>query len=303
MANTDKSTDETLTGKTLWHNSLQSFWAVRGQAGYITFLTILLPQVLYTFVLDHESMTVVDNLRSQAEQWANVQAATSADLRVLLRLVTPFFAEALVWFLGAGLLELIGVFTLIVCLTDYYQAKPSEGIWRLLWQGTGYAIPVGLISLLIFGFLFIGSQIVFPPLMLLVIPALMAPVLIVIEKAGPLKAIGRALKFAYARQYSGGLFPVIMQVFSIAGSLYLATLGVILLGDFISNADILADWRNQLWLPLSTILPYSSVFAAIQLLQLVVSSLLVWYFAAASVSLYMLLDAEHRRLPRDGILI
>lgn len=303
MTESEKSSEDVVTGKTLWHNSLQSFWAVRKQAGYIIFFTILLPQVLYTFAFDHVGMGLVEQIRNQTDAWLQPGAAGPADLRVLLQLVTPVFKAAITGLLSTGILEVIGMFALIVCLVNYYQARPEGRVGGLLWSGLRFGVPAGLVWILIGTFMFVATQVIFPPLVLLVIPILMAPALMVIERIGPLKAISRSVKFHYAQNYQGGRFVVIMQVFSIAGSIYLAVVALDLLSDFLLNADTYLQLPRTLWQPFTTWVPYSAIFAGVQLLELIVSALLIWYFAAASVSLYMLLDAQHRRLPNGGFLV
>ncbi len=299
MSENNTAAENTVSGKTLWHNSLQSFWAIRKQAGYIIFLTILLPQLLCTLLLDHSSMNIVDQLRAYVEQ----AASTNTDIRVLLQQVTPFFSSALSWSVGMLVLEISGAFALMICLLHYYEAQPSPGIGALIWAGFRLGMPAGLFLLVMIFMAALSTQVVFPPLILLVVPALMAPVLMAAERAGPLRALARALRFNYARQVRGGLFVVAMQVYSIAGSLYLATLGCIFAVSFIQTADLQLGISGRAWQPFTMLLPYGPMFALGQILELVLSSVLIWYFAAASVSLYALINTQERRLPNSGFLV
>lgn len=279
---------------TFWAKVAQTLKVIYKECLVLCVLGIVMPKLALEFTFGRYSHDIFMQLRG-FEGNSDFLSVFS----FLSKFLLPYFSSTL----GFGLLCVIIYFSIIHIADDYYRGQPLPKISRALWRGLKSTVPKGIIAILLFSMGLLTSQIVFPPLVLFLLPGFMIPVLLVVHKKTTLLASFReAMSMSYGRRFPGGFWALMFKVMSIAAFFYFA----VLLAFYGSEKLLVLD--NYLPIPrgfFSTPLregwPFTYAFLSAAIFKSLLLPLITTLLAVVTTSFYYWIIAHQSPLPPQGI--
>jgi len=267
--------------------TLNSLIGLIPQGFYILLLTHILPIVLGSYWLDVSVQQASENLETIANQFTANSGRESVAFRVILDTCSGFFGQFMVLLGFYFLIEVLGYFALLHLLKAYFRAKRIPTVRQALLAALKQLVPTGIICMAVIGILLIVAQVIFPPLLVFVAPALVAPVLIVNGKKSALRAVNDSIRLKFlGKAQQPERFAVMFQLLTIAATMYVSVATIAWLIQEFYVFDELAAIGNTFWLKTFGHFSFGPVYLIGNLIEIVGSAFVVMIVAAATSAVY-----------------
>ncbi len=195
----NESPVEPARGPFPWQRGWSIFKAIWPQLIYISMTAIAIPQYLVYWITTHQSAKAVQDFASNGP----------LGFFPLLEKVESFSLNALLQLIGAGLLALWGYQAWVTAAWEHIDGQEVKTL-SVLKKSLGLLVPRGLITLFLFGLLFIllafvtaaGASFAIVTQLLLItlcVLAAGAPVLLVMDSRNAGRIVGASLRMEYTK--------------------------------------------------------------------------------------------------------
>jgi len=282
---------------TLWQKGWQTLQGIGPRAIAISFLAIFLPQLGFELVFAHQAAETVGRTREFLSQIAT----TTPDFFFLVAQLSSFVGAYLAWALLLCFFYLAAYFALIYVANEYNRGRALPTVGRALLNGVKFSVPRGILAAMVLLVLFAMVQLFLPPVVLVLLPALMVPVFIVCEKNGAFTSIKRAVFIGYGERFPGGRIAVMFQAMSIGAMFYAFFLLIFFLTSHIQTLDQWLGVSRAIALVQVDGLPFNILFLLSQLVRTALTATAVTLLAAYTTGFYFWAQSFDSPIPKEGI--
>jgi len=284
--------------KGIWQKGFQCLSAVSLKAVYISFLTILLPQILFEIFVGQEALQVTKNIR-----YFGNGSEVGSDIFALGNIAAPFFSLVMVAGLILALAHLVGYYALMMAADSFHRGEQQKSLWVLLIDSLVLVIKRGFLAVFLYWLVVVIAQVILPPAIFFVAPGILIPALLVTERCSLPSAIKQIVKLNFTRVFPGGKWALFFQLLSFGAFVYT---GILLLFYFRSSMYNLDIWLGLTNSFLSTQIvgtAFNGFYVIVVITQLLLWSVLMAFVSTYSVSIYHWAKAFEKRLPGGGVVV
>ena len=283
--------------KTLWQKNFQTLRAVLTPALYISFLGFVLPQIALELIFAPRAGNLVEIIKDFTDQ----AVTGGGDFFALGTQGMQFSFAYIAYVISLWVFSLIAYHALVFVVSQYCLGRALPPLPQALGEGFKFFLPKGLVATFLFFIVFGLSQVVFPPLILLAMPGVMAPVLIIAEKRGSFSAVKNSLSLGYAKSFPLGKFNLLLQIVSLGAILYAALLFSYFIFGWVLEADLLFNIPRSIWNQKISGYPFHLGFLLAFVIKVFLVSLVCCLIGVFSTSTYYWIKALKSPLPKQGI--
>jgi len=288
------------TTKGIWQKGFQCLSAVSLKTVYISFLTILLPQILFELLISRESTQVSKNIIDFSLSNAS---GLGVDVFALGPIVTPFLSTVVVAGLALAVLHLVGYYAVMMTADSFHKGELQKSLWTVLVDALVLVVKRGFLAVFIFWLVVLFAQVVLPPAIFIVAPGILIPAILVTQRCSLFKAVKQVVKLDFTKSFPGGKWALFFQLLSFGAFVYT---GVLLLFYFRASMYSLDIWLGLTNSFLSNQIagtPFNGFYILVVSIQLVLWSVLMAFVSTYSVSIYHWAKAFEKKLPKGGIVV